>query len=202
MPAHTRAARRAVVIASLLLALLTGLAGLGADAAPWEDYVAAVDAAQAELGTVDAATAFHELFKTYVGFKTISKFSSDEYVPELEGCAAWLVSVLREELGMENAATYKSGWRFPVVVGSSAPFDADKKSVIIYGHYDVQPVDGEWTISEPFEMKRIAIENEVVFTGRGSQDDKGNSFAAIWGLAALHRALDGGLASLPAASAA
>lgn len=66
----------------------------------------------------------------------------------------------------------------------------------------MQPVDGEWTISEPFEMKRLHLEGYgEVLTGRGSQDDKGNTFAAMSGLLALSHALKfngfNGLISLP-----
>ena len=78
---------------------------------------------------------------------------------------------------MQNAALYESGFRNPIVVGSSSPFSDDsKQSIIIYAHYDVQPVDGNWTLSAPFEMKNLELEGYgEVLTGRGSQDCKGTS---------------------------
>ena len=68
------------------------------------------------------------------------------------------------------------------------------------GHYDVQPIDPieKWTF-DPFKSEEMYIEEGYghVFTGRGSSDDKGNTFAAMSGLAGLHAILDGGLQSLP-----
>ena len=62
----------------------------------------------------------------------------------------------------------------------------------------MQPADGEWTISGPFEAKKILLEGYgEVFTGRGSVDCKGQQYLALSALAALHEVLDGGLASLP-----
>ena len=62
----------------------------------------------------------------------------------------------------------------------------------------MQPADGEWTISGPFELKKIDIDGYgEVFTGRGSADCKGQQYLALSALSALHEVLDGGLASLP-----
>ena len=168
---------RELFLLLLHLFLAGHAAAVSASPVSWEAYDAAVSASEAVLETADTSAAMEELFRRYVAFETISKFSSDAYVSELEGCASWLASLLTEQLGMENAKTYKSGWRFPVVVGSSAPFDSDKPGVLVYGHYDVQPVDGEWKLSAPFEMKRVTLGDGFgeVYTGRGSQDDKGNS---------------------------
>ena len=58
----------------------------------------------------------------------------------------------------------------PVVLGAYGR-DPAKKTVLVYGHYDVQPAlkeDG-WA-TEPFEL----VENEKgELVGRGSTDDKG-----------------------------
>ena len=63
----------------------------------------------------------------------------------------------------------------------------------------MQPVDpiDEWTFP-PFKMSTRKLEGYgAVFTGRGSADNKGNSWAAISALSILHLALAGGLKSLP-----
>lgn len=66
----------------------------------------------------------------------------------------------------------------PFVVGEVAPSDgrADPVRVLIYGHYDVQPVGdlARWH-SPPFEPE---IRGEYLY-GRGASDDKGNLFQAI-----------------------
>lgn len=58
----------------------------------------------------------------------------------------------------------------PIVLGAYGR-DPAKKTVLVYGHYDVQPAlkeDG-WA-TEPFEL----VENEKgELVGRGSTDDKG-----------------------------
>ncbi|HYO88568.1 MAG TPA: dipeptidase [Candidatus Limnocylindrales bacterium] len=61
----------------------------------------------------------------------------------------------------------------PVVYAEWLGAGADAKTLLIYGHYDVQPAemsDG-WT-SEPFEP---VIRNGVIYA-RGSSDDKGQAF--------------------------
>jgi len=63
----------------------------------------------------------------------------------------------------------------PVVLAKS-DHDPNKKTVLIYGHYDVQPVDPLhlWK-SPPFEPH---VENEIVYA-RGATDNKGQIFSHI-----------------------
>ena len=71
--------------------------------------------------------------------------------------------------------------RHPVVYGSYHVND-DAPTVLIYGHYDVQPpepLEG-WT-SPPFEPR---IEGGVIYA-RGATDDKGQVYAHIKGVEAL-----------------
>src|SRR3989440_4835226 len=73
-----------------------------------------------------------------------------------------------ERIGLHNAEVIETAGH-PVVYADwlKAP---GKPTVLLYGHYDVQPVDPLelWT-SPPFEPRR---EDGVLF-GRGSSDDKG-----------------------------
>ncbi|TME54038.1 MAG: dipeptidase [Chloroflexi bacterium] len=73
-----------------------------------------------------------------------------------------------ERIGLQNAEVIETAGH-PVVYADwlKAP---GKPTVLLYGHYDVQPVDPLelWT-SPPFEPRR---EDGVLF-GRGSSDDKG-----------------------------
>ena len=72
----------------------------------------------------------------------------------------------------------------PFVVGEVAPSDgrADPTRVLIYGHYDVQPVGdpGRWD-SPPFTP---TIRGEHLYA-RGASDDKGNVFQALVGVQRL-----------------
>ncbi|TME78452.1 MAG: dipeptidase [Chloroflexi bacterium] len=73
-----------------------------------------------------------------------------------------------ERVGLENAQVIETGGH-PVVYADwlKAP---NKPTVLLYGHYDVQPVDplDLWT-SPPFEP----IRQDGQLLGRGSSDDKG-----------------------------
>ena len=71
--------------------------------------------------------------------------------------------------------------RHPVVYGSYHVSD-DAPTVLIYGHYDVQPPEPlELWNSPPFEPK---IEEGVIYA-RGATDDKGQVYAHIKGVEAL-----------------
>ncbi len=88
--------------------------------------------------------------------------------PEIERAAHWLADKLTA-IGFDHAAVMATAGH-PVVyadwlrAGSAAP------TLLIYGHYDVQPVDplGEW-LSPPFEP---LIKGDKIY-GRGADDDKG-----------------------------
>ena len=196
--------RHCIVTCLVLLHLLCGVCFSRASTAKkpppprirFTDYDAAVHAAEALLAQEATRVANEDLLREFVSYPTVSKdLSFAEAFPK---CADFLVNVLTSRLDLHDARPYESGYEFPVVVGSSKGLESDLPSVVVYGHYDVQPVDGEWTISSPFEMKKIDLEGYgEVYTGRGVQDDKGNTIAALTGIAALHESIDGGLASLP-----
>lgn len=71
----------------------------------------------------------------------------------------------------------------PIVYAEKCPH-ADKPTVLIYGHYDVQPSDPDelWN-TPPFEP--TIIEGRVY--GRGTSDDKGQSFTHIKAVEAYHQ---------------
>lgn len=87
-------------------------------------------------------------------------------------CAQWLTNKL-QSLGLEANMLPTGG--HPAVVAKSA-HDPSKKTVLIYGHYDVQPPDPleEWT-TPPFQP---VIRDERIFA-RGSTDNKGQILAHI-----------------------
>ena len=62
----------------------------------------------------------------------------------------------------------------PVVYGDWMEAGLDKPTILIYGHFDVQPVDAVslWD-SDPFDPVLSSIDNEPCIIARGASDDKG-----------------------------
>jgi acetylornithine deacetylase/succinyl-diaminopimelate desuccinylase-like protein len=111
---------------------------------------------------------------------------SSEHASSVTACAAWLVEHLGR-IGLEHARLLPTCGN-PIVYGDwlhaeSAP------TVLVYGHYDVQPSppDELWT-SAPFEP---TIRDGRLFA-RGVSDNKGQIFAALAAIEAL-LAVGGGL---------
>lgn len=98
-------------------------------------------------------------------------------------CAQWLAEKL-QTIGLEASVLPTGG--HPVVLAKSAK-DPNKKTVLIYGHYDVQPPDPleEWT-TPPFQP---VIRDERIFA-RGSTDNKGQILAHILAVGELLKSGD------------
>lgn len=97
------------------------------------------------------------------------------HASDMGRCADWLVEKLRS-LGMEARREETKG--HPVVIGKP-PHVAGRRTVLIYGHYDVQPPEPLelWT-TPAFEP---TIRDGRIF-GRGSSDNKGQILAHILGV--------------------
>ena len=106
----------------------------------------------------------------FLRFPSVS--TQTEHAPDMVACAQWLTNKL-QSLGLEANMLPTGG--HPAVVAKSA-HDPSKKTVLIYGHYDVQPPDPleEWT-TPPFQP---VIRDERIFA-RGSTDNKGQILAHI-----------------------
>jgi len=126
---------------------------------------------------------------------TVLQFARDSREIHLAGLRDWLripsVSTLPEHAAdVRRAADFAAGFLskmgmsrteiretagHPIVYAEwlHAP---GKPTLLIYGHFDVQPIDPaeEWT-RPPFEP---AIENETLYA-RGASDDKGQAFAVL-----------------------
>ena len=99
--------------------------------------------------------------------------SSSEHKEDMYRCAGRLVGLLKEA-GADEAAVYETAGH-PLVFGQKIVAD-DAPTVLVYGHYDVQPVEPleKWN-SDPFEPE---IHDGAIW-GRGANDDKGQLFMHI-----------------------
>lgn len=118
-----------------------------------------------------------EAFQKFLSFPSIS--SEAEYTPHLLDCAGWLREKMNS-LGLTTQLWKTSG--HPILFGEDLSAGPSKPTLLIYNHYDVQPVDPlELWKSPPFEP---AIRNGQIYA-RGAQDNKGQCFYVMQALKLL-----------------
>lgn len=118
-----------------------------------------------------------EDFFSFLRFKSIS--NEAQYQDEMTACIRWLEHYLLK-LGFKTQICNTTG--YPYLAAEHLKAGADKPTVLIYNHYDVQPVDPlELWHSPPFEP---SIRNGEVFA-RGAVDNKGQCFYVLAALRAL-----------------
>ena len=102
-----------------------------------------------------------------------------EHVPDMARCAEWLAAQMRNA-GMQATVHPTKG--HPIVVGEWRGAGASAPTVLVYGHYDVQPAEPLelWT-SPPFEPTM----RDGKLYARGSVDDKGQLFIHVKAAEAL-----------------
>jgi len=112
--------------------------------------------------------------------KLISISSDSKYKKEIVKTAKWIERFLNEN-GIEETKIIETR-RHPVVYGSYSKAGDDKPTVLIYGHYDVQPPDPMdlWE-SNPFQP---IIRDNLLFA-RGSSDMKGQLFTSLAAIKAI-----------------
>ncbi|MDQ6743883.1 MAG: dipeptidase [Candidatus Dormibacteraeota bacterium] len=109
--------------------------------------------------------------REFVGFPTVS--SAPEQQPAIAACAEWLGGKLREA-GMPRVEILENG-RHPVVYGEAIAVP-ELPTLLVYGHFDVQPPGPaeEW-LTPPFQA---TIRGRDLY-GRGASDDKGPLFVHV-----------------------
>lgn len=109
----------------------------------------------------------NELFE-FLRFPSIS--SRSEHTKDIISCANWLANAMRQ-IGIKNVQIYSTE-NHPIVYGEYLKH-TDKPTILVYGHYDVQPVEplNLWD-TNPFEP---TIKDGKIFA-RGASDDKGQLF--------------------------
>ena len=119
---------------------------------------------------------FLEELKQYLAIPSVS--SLPEHRDDMRRCAEWTAGQLRD-IGLQNVRLAETAGH-PIVYGEwlGAP---GAPTMLIYGHYDVQPVDpiDQWT-TPPFE----ATVRDGDLYARGAADDKGQVFMHLKALQA------------------
>jgi acetylornithine deacetylase/succinyl-diaminopimelate desuccinylase-like protein len=111
----------------------------------------------------------------------IPSISTDpERAGDVRRAAQWLADDMRR-IGLDAVEVADTA-RHPIVYGEWLKAGPDAPTVLIYGHYDVQPADmtDGWH-SDPFEP----VERDGKLYARGSSDDKGQAFAHLKAIESL-----------------
>jgi acetylornithine deacetylase/succinyl-diaminopimelate desuccinylase-like protein len=121
---------------------------------------------------------FVEQLSAWVRIPSIS--ADPAFSHEVRRAAAWLADDMRH-IGLENVAIMETGGH-PVVYGDWLHAGDDKPTVLIYGHYDVQPavMEDGWT-HPPFEP----LLRDGRLYARGASDDKGQVMIQMKAIEAL-----------------
>ena len=118
-----------------------------------------------------------ERLKAFLRIPSISALP--QHAPDVRRAAEWLADEMRAA-GIQNVEVSETTGH-PMVYGDWL-HAAGAPTVVVYGHYDVQPVDplDEWH-TEPFEP--VVDGHRLI--GRGAADDKGQIHAHVSAAAAL-----------------
>lgn len=115
-------------------------------------------------------------WETFLRFPSIG--TDPAHKSDCEACADWLCTRLKQS-GFETQNVETAGNPFVYAKREGNP---DKPTLLIYGHYDVQPVDPleDWT-APPFEPQW----SKDRLYARGAQDNKGQIFYTICAIESL-----------------
>jgi len=117
---------------------------------------------------------FLDEFKEFLRIRSISADSKCE--PEIKKAQKWLKAKL-EKMGFVNIKLLQQESKEGnEVLVAQRIFNKEGKTILVYGHYDVQPVEplDEWR-TDPFEPE---INNGRIY-GRGANDNKGQIMANL-----------------------
>jgi acetylornithine deacetylase/succinyl-diaminopimelate desuccinylase-like protein len=108
---------------------------------------------------------FIQLLQKYVGYPSIS--TDSRFAQEVENVQAFLVALFKEN-DFDMAYPVSIGDKNSGVIAKCI-IDPKAETVLVYGHYDVQPVDNNGWKAGPFEV----YEEDGRLYGRGIMDNKG-----------------------------
>jgi acetylornithine deacetylase/succinyl-diaminopimelate desuccinylase-like protein len=114
-----------------------------------------------------------ELF-TFLSFPSVS--TDSKHRQDVRNCAEWII---RKLSAMQLTTELHETPGHPIVIARNK-HQADRKTVLIYGHYDVQPADPLELWSSPPFIPEI---RDGRIWARGATDNKGQMLAHILGVA-------------------
>ncbi|NPA05979.1 MAG: dipeptidase [Chloroflexi bacterium] len=125
--------------------------------------------------------AFLQRLAAFVAIPSIS--TKPEHQADVRRAAEWLAAYLKD-LGAETAI-FTEGVH-PLVYGHLPADVADAPTVLLYGHYDVQPADpiAAWDQPDPF---RLEVRGDYAY-GRGTADMKAQVMALLAAVEAVRHA--------------
>jgi acetylornithine deacetylase/succinyl-diaminopimelate desuccinylase-like protein len=122
-----------------------------------------------------------ELLDDLIALLKIPSISTlPEYKEDLEQAGTWIADRLTS-LGFEKAGLLPTEGH-PVVYGEHLKAGSDAPTILVYGHYDVQPPDplDEW-VTEPFDPQ---VRDDNIYA-RGASDMKGQIVASLRAVEAM-----------------
>ena len=123
---------------------------------------------------------FLAYLKEIVAIPSVSM--QDEHKDDIVHAAEWLAAHLTK-LGMDQVQILPTG-KHPVVFGEWMKAGDSAPTVLIYGHYDVQPVDPlELWKTQPYDA---TVHGDLLF-GRGASDMKGQAVATLAAVEAVRQ---------------
>jgi acetylornithine deacetylase/succinyl-diaminopimelate desuccinylase-like protein len=131
----------------------------------------AVSPAAANTYAANHKVRFIRELQQFIQFPSVS--AQRKHAEDVKACAAWLAAHLRS-IGFGDVRVTPT--RGHPIVTARWHGAAGKPTLLVYGHYDVQPPEplGEWK-SSPF---RAILRDGCVY-GRGASDDKGQMFVHV-----------------------
>ncbi len=121
-----------------------------------------------------------EVREDYFHFLRFKSISTDPaFAKDVRICADWLKNYIAKNTAMIAEVIETEG--YPIVYAEDMRAGPNAPTILMYGHYDVQPVDPiELWDSDPFEP----TERNGKIYARGAVDDKGQIFYAVTALRA------------------
>lgn len=121
---------------------------------------------------------FLDTLKEFIRIPSIS--TDPEMKQEIQNAANWVADYLRK-LGIEHVEVFQTGCH-PIVYGDYLKNGDGKPTILVYGHYDVQPAEPlELWESDAFEP---TIRKNALYA-RGASDMKGQIMACLFAIESI-----------------